>query len=122
MSKLSHLSTADHLGNLATTAKNPEISGSDSDPSLLTRSSKEVPIHISFKNSPRVLERFVALLITQRCYTTLFPSTHTWWLLAVIICLNGIDWAAFEVLNVRQVLSKSSAHKVMAGLDRSGTL
>ena len=37
----------------------------------------------------------------RRCYTTLFPSTHTWWLLGSIILLNGIDWAAFEILNVR---------------------
>lgn len=43
----------------------------------------------------------LASLKTPRCYTTLFPSSHTWWLLGVIICLNGIDWVAFEVLNVR---------------------
>lgn len=36
----------------------------------------------------------------RRCYTTLFPSAHTWWLLGTLVLLNGIDWAAFEVLNV----------------------
>lgn len=36
----------------------------------------------------------------RRCYTHLFPSRHTWWLLVVVITLNGIDWVAFEVLNV----------------------
>jgi Trk-type K+ transport system membrane component len=36
----------------------------------------------------------------RRCYTNLFPARHTWWLLCSVICLNGIDWAAFEVLNV----------------------
>ena len=36
----------------------------------------------------------------RRCYTTLFPSSHTWWLLSVVILLNGIDWAVFEILNV----------------------
>jgi Trk-type K+ transport system membrane component len=36
----------------------------------------------------------------RRCYTNLFPSRHTWWLAGVIIVLNGVDWAAFEVLNV----------------------
>ena len=36
----------------------------------------------------------------RRCYTNLFPSRHTWWLLAAVIGLNSIDWAAFEVLNV----------------------
>ena len=36
----------------------------------------------------------------RRCYTNLFPSEHTWWLLFAIICLNGTDWAAFEILNI----------------------
>ncbi|KAJ5176979.1 Low-affinity potassium transport protein [Penicillium canariense] len=36
----------------------------------------------------------------RRSYTTLFPSTHTWWLLLSVIVLNGIDWVAFEVLNI----------------------
>lgn len=39
----------------------------------------------------------------RRCYTTLFPSRHTWWLLCSVIVLNGIDWVAFEVLNVNRV-------------------
>ncbi|MCJ1398338.1 hypothetical protein MMC11_001536 [Xylographa trunciseda] len=36
----------------------------------------------------------------RRCYTTLFPSSHTWWLVGAIIVLNCTDWAAFEVLNI----------------------
>lgn len=36
----------------------------------------------------------------RRCYTNLFPAQHTWWLLLVVITLNGIDWAAFEILNI----------------------
>lgn len=36
----------------------------------------------------------------RRCYTNLFPSRHTWWLLAALVVLNGTDWAAFEVLNI----------------------
>lgn len=36
----------------------------------------------------------------RRCYTNLFPAQHTWWLLLVVITLNGIDWAAFETLNI----------------------
>ncbi|QGA21251.1 hypothetical protein EYB26_008961 [Talaromyces marneffei] len=35
----------------------------------------------------------------RRCYTTLFPSTYTWWLLCLVIVLNCTDWVAFEVLN-----------------------
>ncbi|KAJ5771729.1 hypothetical protein N7520_002258 [Penicillium odoratum] len=35
----------------------------------------------------------------RRCYTTLFPAAHTWWLLMSVIVLNGISWVAYEVLN-----------------------
>ena len=36
----------------------------------------------------------------RRCYTNMFPSQHTYWLLASVIILNGTDWAAFEILNI----------------------
>ena len=36
----------------------------------------------------------------RRCYTTLFPSYHTWFLIGAVVILNGIDWFAFEVLNI----------------------
>lgn len=36
----------------------------------------------------------------RRCYTNLFPSPHTWWLALVVFLLNGVDWAAFEILNI----------------------
>ncbi|KAI9835357.1 MAG: hypothetical protein M1837_003804 [Sclerophora amabilis] len=36
----------------------------------------------------------------RRCYTNLFPSAHTWWLFFAVFTLNGIDWVAFEVLNL----------------------
>ncbi|KAK5121341.1 hypothetical protein LTR85_005507 [Meristemomyces frigidus] len=36
----------------------------------------------------------------RRCYTNLFPAQHTWWLLLAVITLNGVDWAAFEILNI----------------------
>jgi Trk-type K+ transport system membrane component len=44
--------------------------------------------------------RFV-LKYPRRVYTNLFPSAPTWWLLLMLIVLNGIDWAAFEILNIR---------------------
>ncbi|KAL9030936.1 MAG: hypothetical protein Q9196_000983 [Gyalolechia fulgens] len=47
----------------------------------------------------RVTLRFL-LDHPRRCYTNLFPSRHTWWLLAVLLTLTGIDWIAFEVLNI----------------------
>ena len=40
----------------------------------------------------------------RRCYTNLFPSQHTWWLLMSVIVLNGTDWIAFEVLNIGNTL------------------
>ena len=54
----------------------------------------------------------------RRCYTNLFPSRHTWWLLAAVISLNGIDWAAFEVLNTGNPTVTSLPHgaRILAGL------
>ena len=54
----------------------------------------------------------------RRCYTNLFPSTHTWWLLGTIVSLNGIDWIAFEVLNVgnNAVTSLPSGVRAIDGL------
>ncbi|KAL8872353.1 MAG: hypothetical protein Q9174_002008 [Haloplaca sp. 1 TL-2023] len=54
--------------------------------------------------TPKVVEYRVTLRFLldhpRRCYTNLFPARHTWWLLATLVGLNGIDWAAFEVLNI----------------------
>lgn len=36
----------------------------------------------------------------RRCYTNLFPSLHTRWLLGAVVVLNTIDWAGFEILNI----------------------
>lgn len=46
----------------------------------------------------------------RRCYTTLFPSTHTWWLLGTLIVLNGTDWVAFEILNVSSLDDAETLH------------
>jgi Trk-type K+ transport system membrane component len=43
--------------------------------------------------------RFI-LTYPRRVYTNLFPSALTWWLLLMVVVLNGIDWAAFELLNI----------------------
>ncbi|KAM3482464.1 hypothetical protein MY8738_004000 [Beauveria namnaoensis] len=32
----------------------------------------------------------------RRIYTNLFPSRLTWWLLFMLVCLNGIDWSGLE--------------------------
>ncbi|RDW75915.1 hypothetical protein BP5796_06736 [Coleophoma crateriformis] len=61
--------------------------------------------------------RFV-LQYPRRVYTNLFPSGATWWLLFVIVVLNGIDWAAFELLNIgNQAVQAIPAHfRVLDGL------
>jgi Trk-type K+ transport system membrane component len=43
--------------------------------------------------------RFV-LRYPRRVYTNLFPSAPTWWLFFTVVLLNGVDWAAFELLNI----------------------
>lgn len=43
--------------------------------------------------------RFV-LKYPRRVYTNLFPSAASWWLFIMLITLNGVDWAAFELLNI----------------------
>ncbi|KAF2401992.1 TrkH-domain-containing protein [Trichodelitschia bisporula] len=35
----------------------------------------------------------------RRCYTHLFPAEYTWWLGLSVLVLNGIDCAAFAILN-----------------------
>lgn len=36
----------------------------------------------------------------RRVYTNLFPAAQTWWLVFSLVMLNGIDWVAFELLNI----------------------
>ncbi|KAH9219277.1 cation transport protein-domain-containing protein [Leptodontidium sp. 2 PMI_412] len=43
--------------------------------------------------------RFI-LTYPRRVYTNLFPATPTLWLLFMVITLNGVDWIAFELLNI----------------------
>ncbi|GAB1317320.1 hypothetical protein MFIFM68171_07530 [Madurella fahalii] len=43
--------------------------------------------------------RFI-LQYPRRVYTNLFPARLNWWLLFMLFLLNGIDWVAFELLNL----------------------
>ncbi|KAF2839335.1 TrkH-domain-containing protein [Patellaria atrata CBS 101060] len=54
----------------------------------------------------------------RRCYTNLFPAKHSWWLLLSVVSLNGIDWAAFEVLNIGNKAITQLPHgvQVLGGL------
>ncbi|KAK3674136.1 hypothetical protein LTR78_005983 [Recurvomyces mirabilis] len=53
----------------------------------------------------------------RRCYTNLFPSQHTWWLLMSVVVLNGTDWAAFEILNIRNSALNSTLPTNMRVID-----
>ncbi|KAK5130859.1 hypothetical protein LTR08_001631 [Meristemomyces frigidus] len=67
----------------------------------LTATSPSIAKHFS---APQWQERALTLRFLldhpRRCYTNLFPAQHTWWLLFAVITLNGVDWAAFEILNL----------------------
>ncbi|WYZ43938.1 hypothetical protein EsH8_VII_000374 [Colletotrichum jinshuiense] len=43
----------------------------------------------------------------RRVYTNLFPSRATWWLFFMVVMTNGIDWMAFEVLNIGNPLTEA---------------
>ena len=76
---------------------------------------KLMPDTIRFREY-RVTLRFL-LDHPRRCYTTLFPSSHTWWLLAILVLLNGIDWLAFEILNVSWINGALSSHRSHSLID-----
>jgi Trk-type K+ transport system membrane component len=54
----------------------------------------------------------------RRVYTNLFPARATWWLLFMLISLNSIDWAAFELLNLgnRTIEDIPKGSRVLDGL------
>ena len=54
----------------------------------------------------------------RRVYTTLFPSRATWWLFAVLLITNIVDWLAFEILNIGnpEVEKLPVGDQIMAGL------
>ncbi|KAG9770445.1 TrkH-domain-containing protein, partial [Aureobasidium melanogenum] len=54
----------------------------------------------------------------RRVYTNLFPKAQTWWLVFSVVMLNGIDWLAFELLNIGNPTTDSiPAHfRVLDGL------
>ncbi|KAI7168368.1 TrkH-domain-containing protein, partial [Hortaea werneckii] len=55
----------------------------------------------------------------RRCFTNLFPSQHTSWLLLSVVTLNVVDWAAFEILNINNKKLESgleTRYRVIDGL------
>ncbi|KAK1964785.1 cation transporter [Colletotrichum sublineola] len=51
--------------------------------------------HVELKSTLEFILRY-----PRRVYTNLFPSRPTWWLFFMVVMTNGIDWMAFEVLNI----------------------
>lgn len=68
-------------------------------------------------NSWRITLDFV-LEHPRRVYTNLFPSYHTWYLLGSVIILNGISWALFGILSIRneEIQSLPTGYRVLDGL------
>ncbi|KAI9652112.1 MAG: hypothetical protein M1831_007198 [Alyxoria varia] len=54
----------------------------------------------------------------RRCYTNMFPSTHTWWLFGVLLLLNIVDWVMFEILNIGndEIHNLSIGTQILGGL------
>lgn len=54
----------------------------------------------------------------RRVYTNLFNSKQTWWLVFSLITLNGIDWLAFELLNLGNPVTEAipTHFRVLDGL------
>jgi Trk-type K+ transport system membrane component len=53
----------------------------------------------------------------RRVYTTLFPSRATWWLTALLVVINSIDWVCFEILNIgnQKVEAYGIGQRIMDG-------
>lgn len=77
---------------------------------------KLLPNHHRWDDSRNTLQ--FLLDHPRRCYTNLFPSRHTWWLLSCVVCLNGVDWMAFELLNIGNdaITSLPAGIEVLDGL------
>jgi len=54
----------------------------------------------------------------RRVYTNLFPASQTWWLVLSLVLLNGLDWIAFEILNIGNPTTDAIAphYRVLDGL------
>jgi Trk-type K+ transport system membrane component len=68
-------------------------------------------------SSSKATLRFI-LTYPRRVYTNLFPRAATYWLLFMVFVLNGIDWAAFELLNIGNPLTNAipAHYRVLDGL------
>lgn len=79
-------------------------------------------IWVSFKIAPELSQtkENLGFLLDhpRRCFTLLFPSAATWWLLATLIGLNGFDLVLFIILDFGAPIMKPLAkwYRVLDGL------
>lgn len=79
-------------------------------------------IWVMFKLSPELSQtkENLGFLLDhpRRCFTLLFPSAATWWLLATLVGLNGFDLVLFIILDFGAPLLKDLAkgNRVLDGL------
>ncbi|KAF8474198.1 cation transport protein-domain-containing protein [Kalaharituber pfeilii] len=78
------------------------------------------PTHNPFWQSKKQVLKFL-LDHPRRCYPYLFSTRETWWLACVVVILNGIDWVAFEVLNIGNPIVENIplGPRIMDGLFQS---
>ncbi|CEP64490.1 potassium ion transporter LALA0_S11e05336g [Lachancea lanzarotensis] len=79
-------------------------------------------IWVLFKVSPELslIKESLGFLLDhpRRCFTLLFPSAPTWWLLFILVALNAIDLILFIVLDINSAVVEglSSGFKILDGL------
>lgn len=68
---------------------------------------------------PATKEEFAFLLDhPRRCFTLLFPGPATWWLLAILIGLNGLDLVLFIILDLgnAEITEIPVGYRILDGL------
>ncbi|ANB14443.1 Trk2p [Sugiyamaella lignohabitans] len=79
-------------------------------------------IWIAFKFTPRFgrAHESLGFLLDhpRRCFTLLFPSSATWWLLAVLVILNSVDLVLFLVLDLtsKAITEIPVGYRIVCGL------
>ncbi|KAL2075097.1 hypothetical protein VTL71DRAFT_39 [Oculimacula yallundae] len=76
----------------------------------------------SLSRSPRYLQTRTTLEYTlkypRRVYTHLFPRRETWFLVVVLMCMNAVDWIAFETSarNLPEIKDIPLGYRILDGM------